>query len=70
MVRLLKFKIEEISLDELNDILLMEEQECMECDFCEKAIGLCPNYGGGNNKITWMELCNVDSILESKRNRK
>lgn len=68
MVRLLKFKVEEISLDELNDILMLnEEQECEECDFCEKSIGLCPLYRGGNNKITWMEINNLDSILENKR---
>lgn len=46
-----------------------DNRECEECDVCEREIGLCPMYAGGNNKITWMQLCNADAILEKKRNR-
>lgn len=44
-------------------------RECEECDVCEREIGLCPMEKGGNNKITWMQINNCDSILEAKRNR-
>lgn len=44
--------------------------ECLECDRCEKSIGLCPLQKGGNGHIKYMGLNNCDVILESKRNRK
>lgn len=62
-------KFEEFSLDELRENILSEEKICEECDICEKAIGLCPLYRGGNGKISWMGVNSIDNYLEMKRNR-
>lgn len=58
--------MEFINFSDLEDTF---ETECMQCDRCEKEIGLCPLYNGSNGSITWMGLNNIDLILEMKRNR-
>ena len=60
---------EDICIDYIGDLTEEQEEICEECDFCEKAIGLCPNYNGGNGKISWMGVNSVDNYLEMKRNR-
>ena len=42
-------------------------ENCLECNSCEKRIGLCPLDKGGNGKMRYMGVNNCDEILISKK---
>ena len=42
-------------------------ENCLECETCERKIGMCPLCKGGNGKMRYMGVNNCDEILSSKK---